>query len=224
MCATATRSSFVGRRFCAALLWIFGLCVGSRAAMQQEHGLTIYEEHAQEYGWVRPGTGAGSPFGRYLLLRKGSDACAIRFGRYHRDYDAKPGGMFTNGAENMYGEYEWNYQGDGSFDFKRENLAKGNGQLRHGPTSLLGHGITLRHTPGKGWIECGPFKLGWSYPIGLSFWSHANGAKPVEDADVEMAPTKWSRLEEIDYFNPKLRWTKVTNLLPLEGLTLDQLP
>ena len=42
--------------------------------------------------------------------------------------------------------------------------------------------------------------------MGLSFWSYEKGSQPIEDHNVAFAPTDWSRVDEINFSNPKLRW------------------
>jgi hypothetical protein len=216
--------------FCIAIGYLMLFVAGYVSAREKDINIydNIYEKRGADHGWIEPGYAAGSPCGKLLLIRKGKDACGIRFTGYHRDYDRKQETFFSTGEENMYGEYEWYYQGDGSYDFTRGNVASGKGKLHRGPAYRLGHMLTLWRTPPWWWIECGPFKLEWSYPCGLTIRSYVEATKPKLDEEVELAPTKWTKLEEVDFANPKLKWVKdqriVIGVPQIEWLPLEELP
>jgi hypothetical protein len=95
---------------------------------------------------------AGAPLGRFLLVRRADDSCAIRFTEYHEGHDAK----LTSGEQTLYARYEWYYQKSPRPDFK-VNAISGKDDLVKKP--LLGIG-RLAFQTGKTVLKCGPLKLG----------------------------------------------------------------
>ena len=81
---------------------------------------------------------AGAPLGKFLLIRKEKDICAVRFTDAHRGHDAKPQTIFNSGGESFYAECEWFYQGDGSDDFSRNNVKRGHEKLVEKPLRGIG--------------------------------------------------------------------------------------
>src|SRR5688500_11132430 len=56
-------------------------------------------------------TAVAAPLGKFLLVRRGSDICAVRFTKFH------------GGVEAGSTEYDWYFQGDGSADFRKANVS-----------------------------------------------------------------------------------------------------
>src|SRR5512139_286156 len=71
----------------------------------------------------------GAPVGRFLLIRKGSSTCAVRFTEFHRGNNAKPPTLFSSGDESHHAEYDWYWQADGSSDFRKPNVQSGHAKL-----------------------------------------------------------------------------------------------
>jgi len=140
-----------------------------------------------------------APIGRFLLIRKGSDMCAVSFEGMHRAGDAKLPTMFHSGDEHRYAEYDWYYQNDGSGDFTRKNTEHGHDTLASGP--LIGIG-RLAFQTGNIVMSCGPFKLHWGYPDLVDIFP---GIRPG-DYGIEMAPTSWSNIADVKGNDPDLKW------------------
>jgi len=161
-----------------------------------------------------------TPVRRFMLIRKGNDACAVRFLSYRSLNDQKPPTVFNSGHANQYAEYEWFYQGDGSFDFTKKSAKSGKENLHIGPATGIGHDKSFPRDM-KFWITCGPFNYFWQYSTGIGFNSYP---KNNEDREVEFAPSKWMRVEEIDFANPKLRWTRYSASTRRIEIPLEELP
>jgi hypothetical protein len=162
-----------------------------------------------------------APIGRFILIRKGTAVCAVRFTSFRRDYDQKPAGVFSSGDEHKYAEYDWYFQGDGSGDFTVPNVTSGHGSLRDAPSFGLGHySVKLSATL---YVTCGPLKVSWGYPNALVFSTYQPGLRT--DYDLELAPTKAADVREIDLKNPGLTWYRLgTQRGAPRFIPLEQLP
>ncbi len=133
--------------------------------------------------------GSGSvstPVGKFMLVRNGNNACAIRFTSFSR-----------SGHSAFYAEYDWYYQGDGSGDFTKANVKNGHGSLKD-----YDHRLLIMFASKL--ITCGSFRLFWAYPSHVGF-KESNSQK-VPDVGNEIAPTKWSDLSEVNIHNPLIQW------------------
>jgi hypothetical protein len=158
----------------------------------------------------------GAPFGRFLLIRKGTSTCAVRFTEFHRGNNAKPPTLFSSGDESHHAEYDWYWQADGSGDFRKPNVQSGHAKLIQKP--LLGIGSFAFQT-GKVHVRCGPFKLLWHYPVAVSFDVRGE----CSDQRTELAPTALKNIGDITGNNPDTRWykcdqTRKSLLIPLDEL------
>ncbi|MFZ2448261.1 MAG: hypothetical protein WAW37_18030 [Syntrophobacteraceae bacterium] len=144
------------------------------------------------WGYVYP------PNGNFILIRKATNTCAVRFTESHRGGDQKPGTVFISGDESLYAEYDWFCQSDGSGDFTKSNVQSGHKQLTRKP--LVGIGRFAFQT-GNIKVQCGPFNLSWIYPSGIGFF----GSQTPQDYGIELSPNKWKKIEEIDIHSP-IKW------------------
>jgi hypothetical protein len=208
-----------------AILMLASLaCAAQANPTEPPHEKTVYELKSTTHVMIFA-TGVGGLLNKFILAKKGTDVCAIRFTDFHRDYDEKPATLFQSGTENKYADYEWFYQGDGSGDFTKANVMSGKGRAHSGPTIGFGHNITLWRSPDKWWVECGnAFSIWWAYPTGLGFQSYVNGGFR-DDIDLELAGTNWSVLNDINIHNSKLHWVKLsTQSLRTVEIPLSELP
>jgi hypothetical protein len=161
--------------------------------------------------------GAGAPLGRFLLVRKDKAVCALRFTKARRGHDIKPTTVFHSGEENFFAEYDWYFQGDGSGNFARRGVLSGHRRLHRKP--LIGIG-RLAFQTGQVHVNCGTFRdLLWLYPTRVSFY----GGSRRGDDGIEMAPTKWADIKEVDVHDPRLKWYRYEEnrqsiYIPLEDL------
>lgn len=148
-----------------------------------------------------------APLGRYLLVRRGHDMCAIRFTSYRREK--------KNDQNKFFAEYDWVYIGDDT------NYRNGSGHEKlssSGNFSILGfHSFLL----GRRDVLCGSTRLGWRYPIGIS---HMGGGG-VYLKDVQIAITPWRDLPgELDEVMRDLNWLSYDGVRRPRYFRLDDLP
>lgn len=140
------------------------------------------------------------PIEKILLVRKGSEYCAIKFTKLWSENTSEISTLFVAAGSDEYALYESYYQGDGTGDFsKKKNI-----QLKKEKLSFLKpRGIgRLAFSFGNREIKCGTIKLR-SISNAVSFY--AASQKPG-DYGIELAPTKWTDISEINVFDPRLRW------------------
>jgi hypothetical protein len=142
---------------------------------------------------------AGAPLGKLLLVRHGTEVCALRFTKYHREPSHEPQSTLSSGEDSFFAEYEWFYQGDGSADFSKENVRSGRGKVSQGPLRGIGR---LSVQQGDNRVRCGPLTLGWMYPTRIRFY--LNGR--LEKHAIELAPTRWENIKQVKIAETKLHW------------------
>jgi len=155
---------------------------------------------AEQFAFVDE-TSVGPALGRFLLVRGGKEICAVRFLEWRRGRNAPHGfWLFWSGDESTYAEYEWFYQGDGTGDLTNPNVQSGTGTSFLRGMAGMGHDAAQFSSP---YVDCGQFRLPWVYPNQVYF-THTNWTGPRDP--VELAPTGWQRLSEIDPASANLRW------------------
>lgn len=185
-----------------------GCAVGSprekalRQAMEEmeDKNLDRFAQEAERFALVH-GQYVSSPKGKFLLIRRGSELCAVRITSYRRGHDATPRTFFHTGDETTYAEYDWVFQEDGSSDLTKSNVESGHDELSRG--AFVGVSFHLSMQLGNFKLECGEWELQWYFPTVVHFWPVA---EPYQSEDFEMAPTNWAQISEIDLQNPRLRW------------------
>lgn len=188
-----------------------------RISYERDRAITENERRSYGYAMVVPWSGARAPFERMLLVRRGKDLCALRFTEFHRGRDAQLPSMFHSGEESFYAEYDWYYQGDGSGNLGKENVKSGHEKLAQ--EALIGIG-RLAFQLGETRVKCGPFKLHWGYTTSVAFYE---GSQSKDDG-IELAPTKWRSVSEIDLSYSRLKWYRydpkgeVIIYIPLDDL------
>ena len=133
---------------------------------------------------------AAAPVGKFLLIRKGSATCAVRFTSFHAGHDARPPTVFNSGEEHLYAEYDWYYQGDGSGDFTKPDIRKGHNKLARNPTIGIGR---MAFQTGNTSVSCGPIELNWLYPDLIQMFS----GTIMGDYGFELCPTKWDSISDV---------------------------
>jgi hypothetical protein len=156
--------------------------------------------------------GVGAPLGRVVLMRRGTELCAIRFTTFNTREETHEG-LFTLGGPSYYAEYDW-------YDLSEHRKRSGHRETSRKP----GYGIPLLTPPmffaGNPFIGCGSMEPLWWYPIAVRF--HETG-DVGRDHGIELAPTGWKDAGAIDLAHPSLRWYGVNErrkpfFIPLELL------
>ncbi len=73
--------------------------------------------------------GVAVPIDRFLVMRKKTEVCAVKFTEFHRGHDAKSATLYNSGEETLYAEYDWYCQLDGSQDLAKSNIKSGHNKL-----------------------------------------------------------------------------------------------
>ena len=193
-----------GLRLCfCAVIFAYSLigCVGKEQVYEPEMSGTYdrWAGEAERFAYVDE-LGVGPVLGRLLLVRGGTELCAVRFSEWHRGRNAGSFWFFWSGDEDTSAEYEWFYQGDGTSDLTKPNVQSGRGKAYFRGIAGMGHYAAQFASP---YVDCGQFRLPWVYPNQVNF-THTNWTGPRDP--VELAPTGWQQLSEIDLASAKLRW------------------
>jgi hypothetical protein len=176
----------------------------------------LNESHERVYATLT-WDGAGAPLGRFLLIRKDKAVCAVRFTKVQRGHDAKPETTFNSGEESFSAEYDWYFQEDGSGDFTQPGVLSGHEQLARKPLKGIGR---LAFQTGQIYVKCGTFdKLLWLYPTWVSFY----GGSRRGDYGIELAPTKWTEIKEVNVHDPRLKWYRYDENRKPVDIPLDDL-
>lgn len=147
------------------------------------------------------GTGIQMPLGRIMLIRQGTNYCALKFtqrgpGQLEGDANAKYA---------SYGRYETYFQGDGTGDFSGTNLQYWEDELILPVPRGFGrivHAFGAKHD-----IRCGPIILDGD-PNNVSFYAPGQYAKlkAIREYNIELAPTPWTSICEINVHDRRIIW------------------
>jgi hypothetical protein len=156
---------------------------------------------------IRP-NGISMPLDRIILLRKGEDYCAIKFIRFWDD-----------GKGDIYSSYE-------SYSFVREARNTGllNFKLRKRELRsqkpqffLFGHPVAFGTVDE---IECGFCSPWWS---GLGSVYFFERGQPQGDHGMELSPTKWTDVSQVNLFDPRLKWYRYDEARKRVDVPVDDL-
>ena len=137
----------------------------------------------------------GMPVGRILLIRKDNNYCAVKFTQNwtgKTDYD-------------QHAEYESYYQGDktGNLISKNVKYRKEEVYYTKPSFSIFGHPVRIG---AKRDIRCGPVELWWSAGHHLTFVYYNRHDQNQRDYGIELAPTPWTTISEVNVFDPRIKW------------------
>jgi hypothetical protein len=163
-------------------------------------------------------TAVGAPLGYILLMRKDGDTCAIRFTEFHRGNDSKPQTRFRTNEETLYAEYDWHSLGDKNRNQAKRNAMSGHESLIYKPIVGYGH---LRIQRGKVTVKCGALEATWAYPVSVSLLK-PNGT--YESNGIEVAPTQWAHVGDVNLSSPELVWYQYSEARELAYIPLEDLP
>lgn len=141
------------------------------------------------------------PVGKILLVRKGSEYCAIIFTKVWSENTSEVGSFFVASGSDEYAMYESYYQGDKTGDFSKENIQIKKEKLSYMKPRGIGR---LAFTFGNQEIKCGSIRLS-AIGNSVSFYRKGQGQKEG-DYGIGLAPTKWSNISEVNVFDPRLKW------------------
>jgi hypothetical protein len=154
----------------------------------------------------------GMPVGRVLLIRKDSDYCAVRFTH-----------NWTGKTEyDQHAEYESYYQGDKTGEFGKSNVKHRKEEIYYTKPSfsIFGHPVRIG---AKLNIRCGPIELWWSAGPLLTFVAFNRSDQKQGDYGIELAPTKWSDISEVNVFDSRLKWYRYDENRKRVNIPIDRL-
>jgi len=153
--------------------------------------------------------GVVMPLGRFVLVRKGIEHGAVKFTEF----------WLGKTEDDRYANYISYYQADGSGDLTKENVKVTREQLvdrRFWGIGRLSFPVGHRNLD----VRCGPIKMFWSWGGSLYFfsWGQRQG-----DYGIELAPTKWTDISQVNVFDPRLKWYRYDDMRPRANIPIDQL-
>lgn len=131
------------------------------------------------FSWV------DQPINRILLIKNGKDRCAIKYSSFSMSKDQRKSTAFRSGDAVTYATAELLLP-----SLKTRRL-----KLQHKPLYGLGK---IGYSPSKHLIRCGRARLNWGYPTATTLSQN--------DSVTTLAPTSWTRFDEIDFAAPELEW------------------
>jgi len=175
--------------------------------------------------------GVAIPLDRILLIRKDNRYCALKFIRVWTELDeermkeyapdiAKGGDLadhFRDIATRKYALYESYSQKGCTEDFSNNSL-----QVTKGTASWLplrGPFRPFIYQPGEAYVKCCSFKLVWSYKTGVSF---IPSGKYLGDYGIELAPTPWTNIKEVNVRDPRIKWFRYDEKRPAKYTPVDK--
>jgi hypothetical protein len=156
------------------------------------------------------------PLEKILLVRKGSEYCAIKFTKLWSENTSEIGTLFVASGSDEYAMYELYYQGDKTGDFTKKNVKFKKEKLSYLKPRGIGR---LAFTFGNQEIKCGTIELS---AISNSVSFYGEGQKEG-DYGIELAPTKWTDISEVNVFDPRIKWYRYDENRERVNIPVEQL-
>ncbi len=147
------------------------------------------------------------PLNKIFLIRKNGLYGAVKLTNFWSGKDKK---------RSKYASYECWYQDDGTRDFSSKSVKF---EKREASIKLFGIG-RFSFNLGNDEIRCGSFRLWWWGKGSIYFF---NSDQEFGDYGVELAPTKWSNIEEVNASDPNLKWYKYDKNRPRRDIPVKNL-
>jgi len=147
------------------------------------------------------GTNIAAPVGRFLLIRKGTEVCALSFRDFQRGEPPLLHRWFgaSDDEEALTAKYDWYFQSDGGGSFVTGTISSGTGTVSRG--FVIGVAKLSFETRDL-LVHCGSFDLNWDFPDFVAFFS---GSWP-KDQGFEIAVSNWRKISDIRANDPSLTW------------------
>lgn len=157
------------------------------------------------------------PLGNILLIRKGSEYCAIKFTKFWFENTSEISTLFIAAGSDEYALYELYCQMDVSGDISKKNIQVKKEKLSFPKPRGLGR---LAFSFSKTEIKCGSIRLKWFGKGGVYFYG--DGQKQG-DYGIELAPTKWTDISQVNVFDPRLKWYRYDEKRQRVNIPVDKL-
>lgn len=147
------------------------------------------------------------PLNRILIVKKDYEFGAVKFTKF-----------WTGKTESdLYASCECYYQGDKSGNFKKSNVKKTIIKLAYPKPRGIGR---LAFSFGNKEIKCGSIKLVWSGYGAVHFYAQG---KQQGDYGIELAPTNWNDISQVNVFLSEIEWYKFDKERPRKNIPLSKL-
>jgi len=157
------------------------------------------------------------PLGKILLVRKGADYCVIKFTKFWTENKSEISTLFVASGSDEYAMYESYYQGDKTGDFSKKNVQFKKAKLSSPKPRGIGR---LAFSFGDREIKCGNIKLEWFSSSSLFFYGEG---QKEGDYGIELAPTKWTDISEVNVFDPRIKWYRYDDNRERVNIHVDRL-
>ena len=148
------------------------------------------------------------PLGKIVLVHKGSEYGAVKFNEF---WTGKT-------KDEEYAIYESYYQSDKSGDFSNKNVKYKKEKLSFPKSYGIGR---LAFVFGKKIdVKCGNINLLWSGKSWLYFYS---SKQDEGNYGIELAPTIWTDISQVNVFDPRIKWYKYDEKRPRQTIPIDKL-
>jgi hypothetical protein len=130
------------------------------------------------------------PLNKFLLVRKDSNYCALKFVKFWQGQT----------EQDFFAECQSYYQDNKSGDFSKTNVIARKHELSFPKPRGIGR---FAFSFGNMNIRCGSIDLHWFGKGWVNFYG-----KNQEEGDygIEMAPTKWTDISQVNVFDKRLTW------------------
>ena len=146
------------------------------------------------------------PLNRIFLIRNGELYGAVKLTRFWTGKNKK----------DEHASYRCWYQDDRTGYFSNKSI-----KFEDKETSIKLFGIgRFSFNIGNEEIRCGIFRLLWWGKGMIYFFKQG---QEFRDYGVELAPTKWTDINEVNVFDPRLRWFKYDKNRPRTDIPIDKL-
>lgn len=180
---------------------------GARIASASDNEETFVPPQSQEVH-LAP-NGVVMPLGRILLVRRGTEYCALKFIRF-----------WTGKTErDRYAEYESYCPREASDnpEFRAERVEKKRETASF--SRLFGFG-RLAFSLGNKEVKCGSLRLFWSGKGAVYFFARDQSQG---DHGIELAPTPWSDISQVNISDPNVRWYRYNETRKRVNIPVDKL-
>ena len=157
------------------------------------------------------------PIGRILLVRKDSVYCAIKFLRLWSENSSEISTIFVASGSDEYAICDLYYQGDNTGDFNKKNVEYKKEELSFSKPRGIGR---LAFSFGNKEIKCETISLLWSGKGSVHFYGES---QKQGDYGIELAPTKWTHISQVNVFDPRLKWLRYDENRKRVNIPVDDL-
>jgi hypothetical protein len=159
------------------------------------------------------------PLNRFIIIRRDKDLCALKF----TDAFTFGYGYYKDKPVEAYASYEIYSQRNGAGDFQTSDSSQ---EVELVLPESRGFWSSLFAPREKTHIECGSTNLSWAVGTGVHFFSHPDDQdypEKVKKYGVELAPTPWTKIQEVNLKDQRLKWYRYDPQRAEEKILVEKL-